>query len=304
MTPLFLAIALAGTLEVDGPAGCLDPTEIANALDAVGGIDVAELVAVRATPVLDEYALVIDIALIRTAPLHREVPLRPRECADVADLVGVLVAGQRRAALEARLRPSKEDSTASDVPSASPKPAAPPAPDPRVSPILGERRLVTGWTPCDGPVDCGGFRLNLGLGPALPFGGRAAIDTGYDVSPSLSVVAVAEAIEVARVGARASVSGGLAWRTHIDVLELSVRGALGGGSGTRRTTQVATEAVCDDGSTPKGPATSARETFFLAPSAAVRGRIGYLFIEAGTFFHIGLDELPGGHLAVGVALFE
>lgn len=316
MTTLLLALAMAGALEVDGPPGCLDPVEIGNAIAEVGGIDVAETVAVRAVPILDEYTLVVDIALIRSAPLHREVPLRPRECADVADLVGVLVAGQRRAGLEARLRGDGDDGENSgensgegqSVASVTPAPqAGPPAPDRRLPQLDGERRLVTGWTPCDGPPDCGGFRLNVGLGVTLPLAVRLAADTGYDISPSLGVVALAEVMGSGGVS-RAALSGGLDWRTRIDGLELSARAALGGGLGPPRAASAAipAEAICDDGSTPKVPDALAEVngTFFLAPSAAVRGRLGYLFVEAGTFFHLGIDDLPGGYLTVGLALLD
>ena len=44
-------------------------------------------------------------------------------------------------------------------------------------------------------------------------------------------------------------------------------------------------------------------SWYAAPTVAVRGRMGYLFVEAGTFWHVSIDALPAAYFAVGFAPF-
>lgn len=315
-----LALLMSGTVDVVAPAGCVDPVEVSAALDEIGGIDIAETVRVEVTPRLDEYALVVDIALAQAAPLHREVPLRPRECADVADLVAVLVQSQRRAALEARLLAAENEANnvdedgkpATGVP--PPKPALP-AMDPRTRgaqfPGTAPMSYGDGWSPCDGPAQCGGFRFGLSMGLAYPFGGRGAIDTGWDVTPNITAIALVDTMgsnEVVRIGA----AGGLAYRLKVaDVVELSLRGLLGGGGGSAAIASQGTEDVqcVPDGNGNVVPqvttlsGTRMHTSWYVAPTAAFRARIGYLFAEAGTTWHLNLDATPAAYVAIGIAPF-
>lgn len=296
---LAFALVTAAALDVHAPAGCLDAVELAAAIEEVGGIDVAESVAVTITPVMDSYALVVDIALIDAPSVHREVPLRPRECADVADLVAVLLQGQRRAALEARLRPPP----AMTLP--LPREALP-ADDPRRKPAdFARNRDVTFPNPCEGPLPCGGFRGGVSFAGAVPLGARMAVDIGYDVSPEGTAIVVVDGYE--RSGSRrAAGSLGIAWRKKIGVLELSGRGLFGAGAGSAAEKSGAPSAVAcvvDKESSAVRTVSEGHSAVFIQPTVAVRSRIGYVFAEAGASWAVGLDELPGAYLAIGVSLF-
>ncbi|MDP2343940.1 MAG: hypothetical protein Q8O67_23485 [Deltaproteobacteria bacterium] len=299
MSALSLLLVLGAAIEVNAPAGCVDPVEVAAALEEIGGVDVAERVAVTVTPRLDEYALVVDVALLQSAPLHREVSLRPRECADVADLVAVLVQGQRRAALEARLLAAPEPAVVVEVAKKSARPGI----DPRVRPNDQQLREPH-WSPCDGPIPCGGFRLGLAMGGAFPTGARFGLDTGWDVSRDVSAIAVGEVFSglgTTRMGA----GGGAAWRATIDkTFELSLRGLVGGGIGTTSIKDVPiaepVECVVDETGQAR---TKDQVTWFVGPTLAARGRIGYVFVEVGTYWHVNIDAFPGAYFAIGIAPF-
>jgi hypothetical protein len=320
---LFVALAAAATVDVQAPAGCVDPVEVSAALDEIGGIDIAETVRVQVTPRLDEYALVVDIALAQAAPLHREVALRPRECQDVADLVAVLVQSQRRAALEARLLaeqsvPVDEDgNVATGEP--QPKPALP-AMDPRTRgaqyPGTTSATYEDGWSPCEGPAQCGGFRFGLSLGLAYPLVGRGAIDTGWDVTENLTAIAAVDTHGQGDVGnggvMRIGGGAGVSYRTRMfDFLELSARGLLGGGGGT---STIRSQGVEDVQCVPDESGNSVPQlktltgsrgvtSWYVAPSFAMRARIGYLFGEVGTTWHLNLDQTPNAYVAIGIAPF-
>lgn len=321
MTPLAAALWLGGALEVTAPPGCLAPIEVSAALDEVGGIDVAESVSVIVTPRLDEYALVVEIALAGVPPLRRDVPLRPRECQDVADLVAVLVQGQRRAALEAKLLEERatqaapqsagdDEQTRSSTDSGF-------AIDPRTRPTaqLPEEQpgLSESWSPFDGPFPAGGFRLGAGFGGVFPLGARATVETGFDLSPSATVIAVGEATVNDDDVTRGGGSAGLAWRMLVfdRAVELSARALLGAGGGqsskgVSSVRQSDCPADSDGGSTapvedPHRSAESPITTWYIAPNVAVRARFGYVFVEAGTLWHVNLDDTPAAYFAVGFA---
>lgn len=313
-----LSWGLGGALEVSAPPGCVDPVEVGAAIDEIGGIDVAEVVRVSVTPNTDEYTLVVDIALAQAEPLHREVPLRPRECQDVADLVAVLVQAQRRAALEARLLAAEnkannaskgEDDAGAGVP--PPKPALP-AMDPRTRgvtyPGTEARAYEPDFSACEGPMACAGLRVGVGVGAAYPFGGRGALDTGWDLTPNVTAIGLVDAM--AGSDTRAGANVGLAYRTTIeDVVEFSVRGLIGGGGGTRTITPTGLEdaqCVPDDSGNPvpqietlKG--STVLTNWYVAPTVAVRGRVGYVFAEVGTTWHLNLDDAPAAYVAIGFA---
>ena len=260
---LGLLLVLGAGLEVSGPVGCVDANAVGAAVDAVGGIDIAEAVAIRVTPTDDGYALVVDIALADAAPLHREVALRPRECADVADLVALLVKNQRRARTEA---PAAR----------SPRPReAPRAMDPRTRPAdYARQRAAVGWGLCEGPTTCGGLRMGVSAGVSLPTGNRLALDAGWDIDERWTGIAAAEAFVT-----RGGLAAGVAWRTRVDVLEMSARGLLGAGGG-----------IGDYGA-----------GYYVSPTVAVRARVGYVFAELGTFWPLPMDRQPGAYLVVGMA---
>lgn len=311
---LTVTFVLGGALDVSAPPGCVDPVEVSAALDEIGGIDIAETVHITVTPRMDEYALVVDIALAGAPPLHRDVPLRPRECQDVADLVAVLVQSQRRAALEAKLLADLEASKPHMGPDGAPLPKpALPAMDPRTRPaaqmMSDEPVMFDGWSPCDGPMPCGGFRLGVALGGAFPLGARASVDTGWDVNESTTAIVQGEALTGDQF-ARAGGSAGVAWRTLVvdRVVEVSVRGLIGFGGGNSAAKDKAlapVECVVDESGNAVGSqlAPSRITTWYLAPTIGVRARIGYAYAEAGTFWHVNLDDTPSAYLAVGFAPF-
>jgi hypothetical protein len=172
--------------------------------------------------------------------------------------------------------------------------------DPRARHDDGRGSPSPTWSPCDGPVPCGGFRLGLSLGGAFPTGARFAVDSGWDLTPAVTAVVVGEAFTATRLG----VAGGAAWRTSIDrTFELSLRGLVGGGIGTRSISDKPLlepeECVADE----NGQLPSAIPTWFVSPTIAVRGRIGYVFVEVGTYWHLNIDALPAGYFAIGVAPF-
>lgn len=310
-----LALTITAALEVEAPSGCIDVVEVDVALQEIGGLDPAEQVAVRVTPRLDEYVLTVDIALLETPTLHREVPLRPAECRDVADLVAVLVQQQRRAALESRLlHPATTAAitdTAPTTSTASPghggptrvPPADPPAPRP-------VQVLDDSWGPCDGPARCGGWRASAGLGAAIGLGERAAVDTGWDIGPATIVLqgsAISSGAEP-ESELRGDIAIGAAWRSLIiEQVELSARALVGVGGtsgGTRPLANSSAPCVVDDAGDPivTGPDEHvAAATMFVAPSVAVRARYGYVFVEAGTFWHVPVDVTPVTYFAIGIA---
>ncbi len=311
MTALVVALLTSGALEVRAPPGCVDPLEVATALDQIGGIDVAEVVRVQVTPRLDEYALVVDIALAQAEPQHREVPLRPRECGDVADLVAVLVQNQRRAALQARLAAAPESDVAGEEGASSPT-AAPSATDPSTqgSADPGTATTPHDRSPCDVPGKCADFRLGLALGGSYPLGGRGGVDLASDLTPDVTAIAVAEAY--GGIESRMGVAAGMAWRTHVaDVAEVSLRGLLGAGVGTTTVAAQGLEHVecvpdaSDNGAPRLKPrtGTTVDTRWYVAPTVAVRGRVGFVLAEAGVTWHLNVDVTPAVYLSIGVALF-
>lgn len=305
-----LALSLAAGLEVSAPTGCVDPIEVEVALQEVGGLDPAEQVTVRVTPLLDEYTLGIDIALIETPTIHRQVPLRPSECRDIADLIAVLVQQHRRAALHARVlgatRTTTTPKAAPDEDDADRQTAPPPdAATPPTSPLLDDT-----LSPCTGPVRCGGFRASGSLGLAFGLGQRTAVDMGWDLG-SASVIAQGSMIGTGvepEDELRVDGAIGGAWRSLIvDQVEVSARGLVGLGltsGGHRPVANSSAPCVADENGDPITPTPDEHvvaPTWFVAPGVAVRARYGYLFVEAGSFWHVRVDIAPVTWVAVGIA---
>lgn len=216
--------------------------------------------------VVDE-RLFVDVALVGAPPLHREAPLRPVECKDVADLVAFLVKSQREQAAR-----SVASSTL-------------PAPEPsRERPLRAVtrsredvRRAVDTWSLCDGPPSCGGLRSTASVGLGYPMLSRLAFDVGYDLDDHLTPTATLAWTTAGRV----LLSGGLQARTRVgDVLELSARGLIGVGGGL----------------TDHGGADVA-----VAPEVVLRARLGFAFVDVGAGWHVNLDRTPGAFAAVGLA---
>jgi hypothetical protein len=320
---VLLALTITAALEVDAPVGCVDLVEVDVALQEMGGLDPAERVAVSVTRRLDEYVLTVDIALLEAPALHREVPLRPPECRDVADLVAVLVHQQRRAALESRLvRPATTPASTDTAPTTPTTPTIPttpttptgrgrqtpvPAVDP---PPPGPQMLDDSWGPCDGPARCGGWRASAGLGAAIGLGQRAAVDAGWDIGLATVLLQGSAVDSGTESGSelRGDVAIGAAWRsTILEQVELSGRALIGVGGtsgGTRPLANSSAPCVVDDAGDPivTGPDEHlAAATMFVAPSVAVRARYGYVFVEVGTFWHVLVDVAPVTYFAVGLA---
>jgi hypothetical protein len=329
---LLIAATLVAAVEVDAPLGCVSHVELEVALNEIGGLDPAEQVAVRVMrqpsmiptgeavvpvpPADDAYLLTLDIALLQAPSLHREVRLWPTECRDVADLVAVLVQQQRRASLKQRLVDFENTSNDGD-PAPSTTRVVPRNRSLGSTPLLDPSQqrqtelLEDTWRPCDGPIRCGGWRSSASYGAAFGLGQRAAADTGFDVSAATVLVqgsVVGTFADPSRGELRGDISIGAAWRTKLlQHVELSTRGLLGVGGttgGVRPAANSVAPCVVDDTGAPVTASpgehvTSA--TWFLAPAIALRARFGYVFLEAGSFWHVRIDAAPVTYLAIGVA---
>jgi len=265
-------------LNGDSATSCVDANAVTEAIDAVGGIDPAEHVRISLTQVDDKsYELGLDIALIGAARLERTTPLRAVECADVPELVAVLLMSMRREAAEA----TKTVKAAAIVIDKPVRNAWRPAPRLREAEVLD-----AGWSPCHGPPSAGPLSLNGGIGIATT-GPRAQLDAGYDINDRLTIT-----LESDMSSFGGGVHAGVAWRTHIEGGEVSVRGLLGGGLGLPLTLQHG----------PFGVGYTNNPAGFVAPIVAARGRIGWVFGELGATWRFGSDVLPGAYATIGVAL--
>lgn len=266
MVVLVALVLLPAAIEVSAP-GCVDLETVVAAVDAVGGVDVIENVRVV---VEDDAAggarLRIDLELIGVSPLHREAPLLPVECADVADLTAFLVKSQREQAGATR--------ALSTAPAPDPQP-----PRAQRAPPRDGRRHSEAWGVCDGPPTCGGgVRSSASFGFGMPTISRFALDIGFDLDEHLTPTAT---LEYGAAG-RAVLYGGLMARALLgDVVEVSARGSVGVGGGLPYI---------------GGP------TWTVAPQAALRARVGYVFVDVGGVWHLNLDPTPGAFVAVGVAM--
>ncbi len=258
-------VLLPAVVEVDAK-GCVDVDAVAAAIDGVGGVeDVAEDVHVR----VDGDRLFIDVALVGAPPLHREAPLRPVECKDVADLVAFLVKSQRGQAKATGALPKP------DTP--SPFSSSSPSSSPALQPRRTQPQNIDAWSVCDGPPTCGGLRITASVGLELIKETRIALDLGYDVADHTTAVVTAVYGNAGRV----LLSAGLQQRTMVaHLVELSARGGLGVGG-----------AVKLDGVRP-----------LLAPEVVGRARIGFVFVDVGGTWHLNIDDTPSVIVAVGVAL--
>ena len=263
---LLLLLFVQSAVDVDAPVGCVDVAAVGAAVASVGGIDeLAERVSVS---VADEdgdgtSALVVDVWLIGAPPLHREAPLRPIECHDVAALVAFLVKSQRELPPEA----------------GGPRRQALPAPDRRLqraSPTAlgGRPRDADAWSLCDGPPSCGNLRLTASAGYALPLDVRLAVDVGFDIDDHTT------ALITAVYSSSVLLEGGVQWRRLIGDVECSARVLVGLGAGLKRVGSLLPTA---------------------SPELAVRARYGFAFVDAGAYWHILVDESPAAFVAAGLA---
>jgi hypothetical protein len=267
VTALLFAIGLASSTPlVRGADDCVDVDALSRALDDVGGIDAAERVTLAVVARDDGgYELDIELLLIGVPRFTRTTALRPVECKDVPELVALLVATLRR--------------EHANAPSPSPPPidAWRPAPERR-------RRLAADsttaevegcFTSCLQPPELGPFSLSAAMGGDLWSGLRLQADVGIEVTPQLALLIVADA---SRLGSAAHF--GAAWRTVVEELDLSARAALGGGV---------------------APGLH-RPSPYLSPVLSARARWGWLFVEAGTSWQLGVAPWPGAYAQAGIAL--
>jgi hypothetical protein len=193
-------------IEVHAP-GCVERDAVVEAVDAVGGIDVVEQVRVLVERTADNDArLVIELELIGSPPLHREAPLLPVECADVADLTAFLVQQQRE---HARALPAPEAPVRERISSFE-------RPPPRV------REVESCFGTCDDPFR-GRLQTSISIGAALPASLRLAVDVGIDVDDHFTPTFSLYASSTDGIG----FSPGLQARLRLDAVELSIRGGLG-----------------------------------------------------------------------------
>lgn len=273
---LALVLLLGAAIEVRGSEGCVDTAAVVTAVDAVGGIDVAEAVVVEVTLALDDGGsppadgqLVVEVRLVGAPPLRRAAQRRAVECRDVPYLVPFLVKNQRTLADE----PAAD---AAPITARRDRRARAPSADARPT---GPRAVAPVWSLCDGPPSFGPLRLPLSAGAGTAMS-RFALDLGWNVD-AFDALDVHGAVEVHGRG-RIGVGGGVAWNARVgDVFGVSARGTIGAVAG-----------ASDYGVARLG----------VAPSVTVRAGAGFVFVEAGGFFHVGLDDGPGGWVAVGVML--
>ena len=269
---------------VQGTPTCVDAAAVGAAVDAVGGVDVAERVTLAVAPVQGIggqalHAVTIDIALIGAEPLHRELSIRPLECADLPDLVAVLVRQQRaaaRAAPAVRLPPVE--------------PRRHTAFDDRAS---DDRNLVA-WGPCDGPPDCAGPPLTLIAGPltVVDLGDHGGVGLGPHIVGDATLsgdpgLVMGGQIYTARTTAAAAAIIGAAFGHAIGGGQVSVRTTIGGG----------VRASFDGGGPPVGVLP------VLVPGVAGRFTFGWLALEAGALVEVPLGSLPivGLHAGIGLS---
>jgi hypothetical protein len=290
MLPLWLLLHLQAGITIEAPAGCVETVEVEVALAEVGGIDVTELFELRLVPSNEGFDLSLDIALNGAPPLHRDVALRRRDCRDVADLVAVLVQQQRRAANDRVFVPEA-------VTRATPvsKPTAQPA---RTSGRAREPVLDC----------CGAFHLAGTVGPAFAVGARGAVEVGWDF-PRLALttfVAVEAIADLGQADKRGDVAVGVAWHVPTGDIDVSLRPQFGVGATSGGTRNVSGSAApCASGTTEKPLSGEyvVASSAYLAPAVAARARLGVVFFEVGSQWHIGVDTAPLVYAGIGIEPF-
>jgi hypothetical protein len=209
MLLITLLALLPVDIEVHAP-GCVERDAVVVAVDAVGGIDVVEHVRVLVErDAGDDAHLVIELELIGAPPLHREAPLLPVECADVADLTAFLVQQQRE---QARHTPPRQ----------LPAPERPRLRAARQTYL----REVQSCGSCERPAweNCGGLRLSASIGAlAMPDGyARFAFDVGYSINEHVAPVLTFETTGTGPLGLTAALQA----RAQLAIVEASVRVGL------------------------------------------------------------------------------
>ena len=145
-----------------------------------------------------------------------------------------------------------------------------------------------------------GLGLNLGVGPSgSDF--HASIDASYDVWGPVAVVAGAHVAADGGSGLTPGGQVGVRAIARIFDMDVSLRGLVMGGRGRDRAAVAAALNDCLDDDVAK-VSDRVVSRAYVGPVVGVRARYGWLFVEGGSLWRVGLDPQPSLYGVVGVTI--
>ena len=321
MIALLVLTSVVADIAIDSDEACVAAGDVVAAIDATAALDPADDVRVLLTrdappaATSDEPAarasttpwfVVVDAALARGAPLHREARLRDVECADVPALVALWLRDHQRSTavpLPDALDPVVVDDVTLPATHgvAAPPPPPPRAPLPARDPVVQASPMVPGAGACDGPMACGGLTVDVGVGVTTR-GAAIVGDVAWPVLPQ--VVSVGSAFVDADGGGSGGTAVGLGYLLHEHDVALRGTAALAVGSAPVADSRPASsKSACV---VPASTSPSTERDLALRPWAgpqlSARARWGWAFVELGARYRVGVDAEPEVFGVVGLQL--